>query len=116
MGKQDKKPIEDIEVSLTADYNISDEVNSSTSTGDFEQYGTPELIDAIVGMESLTLVYRQQPNYTTSHEHSFLGFNYMNSPQIYKIVFSVKKKKWHQSEKIYGRYIHPSGEGYEFDN
>ena len=81
-----------------------------TGTSNFEQYTYPYIIDTIVNDGSIEIVYRQDPTFTFT-----TGFcDAQPDPKIYKIIYSCKKGKWHQSEKIEGNFVPSSGESYEF--
>ena len=83
--------------------------NISSGTVNIDQYGYPKIIDTLVFSDKVEVVYRREPymSYTSYPPIT-------PEPQIYKIVFSCKNGKWHQSEKIMGRFIPASNEGYQF--
>lgn len=75
----------------------------TTHTGTLHMYTIPELIDVIVTPSEVQLVYKRQLMMST-------GFG-MPNPEVYKVVYS----RHDGSEKtIFGTYIPPSREGYEF--
>jgi len=63
------------------------------------------LIDTLVFDDRIELVYKQS---------SVLVTRPLIPPKIFKVVYSCKKGKWHQSEKIEGSYRSASDETYEF--
>lgn len=72
--------------------------------------GEPYLIDTIVNKDSIELVYRQDSNIT----YATSGHQPEPDIKIFKIVYSCKKGKWHESERIEGEYISAEDETYEF--
>ena len=81
---------------------------NDTSDYTWRAYSTPVLIDILEGIESLTLVYKQYPNFTTT-------VGSFNDPRIYKVVYSIVDGKWHKSEQIEGTYLAAVDEAYSFD-
>ncbi len=81
-----------------------------TRTINFSKWGDPYLIYTIVNKKSIELIYRQDDNITYTNIYD------VNPPRIkiYKIIYSCKRGKWHESEKIEGQYISPQDETYEF--
>ena len=87
---------------------IFDEGNTGTVNTD--GFGYPCLIDTIVKQDSIELVYRRDPlfSYTVS-EHVA-----QPDPKIFKVIYSCKNKKWHQSERIEGSFVGVKDETYQF--
>ena len=86
------------------------ELGGGTTSASSDGYGYPYIIDTIVTNKSIEIVYRRDANFT----YSIGGPTSMPYPQIYKIIYSVKKGKWHVSDKIPGLFVPASGEGYSF--
>ncbi len=85
-----------------------DDLGGGTTISD---WGLPYLIDTNVYQDRIELVYKQDSMIT------FTGYPSSSpDPQIYKIIYSCKKGKWHESEKIYGAYISAKIESYLFND
>jgi hypothetical protein len=79
-------------------------ISGTTITGSQHMYSTPELIDVIVTPSEVQLIYKRQLMISN-------GWG-MPQPEIYKVVYSRQDG----SEKtIFGTYVPPSAESYEFD-
>ena len=74
----------------------------NTSTQSTSWLPAPELKDTIVKDDSIELIYKETP---------YAG----PRPSVFKIVYSCKDGKWHQSEKIYGQIIPAAKEKYKFE-
>lgn len=68
----------------------------------------PELISTLVKKDSIELIYKQEV------EQIFETFLNMK-PIVYKVIYSCKNGKWHESERIYGEIIPATEEHYEFN-
>ena len=83
---------------------INLEAPGTTATGSMHMYSNPELIDVIVTPSEVQLIYKRQLMISN-------GWG-MPQPEIYKVVYSRQDG----SEKtIFGTYVPPSAESYEFD-
>jgi len=79
-------------------------ISGTTATGSMHMYSTPELIDVIVTPSEVQLIYKRQLMISN-------GWG-MPQPEVYKVVYS----RHDGSEKtIFGTYVPPSSESYEFD-
>ena len=67
-----------------------------TTTGSFSEWGLPYLIDTIINQDSIELVYRKNSNFTYTD-----GFGIQPDPNIFKVIYSCQKGKWHKSDKKY---------------
>lgn len=68
-----------------------------------------ELMDTIVYDDRVELIYKETEMFAfTANPVQY------PEPKVYKVVYSCKKGKFHESERIYGHYLKPSGEGYSF--
>lgn len=73
-------------------------------------HSQPELISTFVKKDSIELIYKQEV------EPIFATFLKMNmNPIVYKVIYSCKNGKWHESERIYGEIIPATEEYYEFN-
>lgn len=82
--------------------------NENTSTSANFIYGqTPSLVKTIVNEDSIELIYKI-PSMVSN------GFG-LGADIIYKIIYSCKDGKWHQSDRIPGEVVEATKESYEFN-
>lgn len=89
------------------DIGNTDDITSNT--GSWDPWSEPRLIDTIVNEKSIELIYRQDSQITLT-----VGWDSTPEIRIFKVIYSCRKGKWHESEQIEGEYISASDEGYEF--
>lgn len=79
----------------------------SYATGiSFNTWTEPYLVETIVNGESIELIYKK---------HSLMSNNFGSLPsQVFKIIYSCKDGKWHESKPIVGEIIEATKESYEF--
>lgn len=70
--------------------------NSGTTVTHYSDFGEPILVQTIVNDKSVELIYKEISNST------YLTFPSYTPVRVFKIVYSCKKGKWNQSERIYG--------------
>lgn len=88
------------------------EITSST-TFQFNQWGTPERIRVEEYSDRIEMIYKQ-----------FSTMSYINTTtlystpeqRVYKIVYSCVDGKWNKSEPIYGKIVPAVDEYYEFED
>lgn len=83
-----------------------------TTALNFEEWSSPILINTVVYEDRIELIYKQEPNFTWTISGYILSPQ--PDPKIFKIVYSCKNGKWHESDKIEGEYISARDETYEF--
>ena len=78
----------------------------ATSTTTFNTWSPPSLMETIVNHDSIELIYKQ---------YSMMSNNFGNCPsRCYKIIYSCKDGKWHESEMLEGIIMEATQERYEF--
>lgn len=85
------------------------QTDGDSTTANYSEWGVPFLIDTIVNQDSIELVYRQDPNFTYT-----TLYGVQPEPEIFKVIYSCQKGKWHKSDKIEGEYVSASDESYSF--
>ncbi len=100
------KHIKNIESGTVNSVNYID-TGISTGTACFDPWSEPYLIDTIVDKGCIELIYRQDSTIT-------YVINIEPYIKIFKVIYSCKNGKWHESKRIEGSYISARDETYEF--